>query len=103
MNGKITAVLNRLNDSFNGIRINSQDENEASADIRYWGNWEFPQDQHCEDGEDEDCDYEELTDHSYSLLMNKIDTIRKDFPSVDIQVQCGEKNYIDFDLKVKDK
>jgi len=83
------------------IIVYEDTENNFTAGCRNWGDWEFPEDESCDDGEDEDCDYEELTSESYNELRDFMKNLQNHYPDFSIDFYTGEKNYIDFDIARK--
>jgi hypothetical protein len=71
------------------------------AEIRDWGNWEIPRDADLEPGDEEDYDWEELSDESGAKLKSIVDDFSKRYPSIEFYWQTGEKNWIYFHAKAK--
>ena len=63
-------------------------DNEAMAGIRYWGNWENPQDAYDE----EDYDQQDPTDETYENATKLIAEISKQFPNIEFELMIEEKN-----------
>jgi hypothetical protein len=64
----------------------------AMAALRNWGDWETPSDAHDED--EEDYDWQELSDSSYKKLKAYVEEFQKKYPEVKITYGSGEKNWI---------
>lgn len=61
-------------------------------EVRDWGEWQNPVD--AED--EEDYDWQELTDHSSKLLRSIIAKVRSAYPNVNLQELGSEKNWLVF-------
>jgi hypothetical protein len=68
---------------------------EASASIRHWGKWVTPPDA----DDDEDYDWQELSQESGKKLKEYLDDIKKRYPNSKIYVSTGEKNWIEIQVK----
>lgn len=78
----------------NSFTIQQSDDNALFCSCRDWGHWQVP------DGEDEeDYDWEELSENSYEELVAFIAKLRTKFPDFSICFETGEKNYIDFRVR----
>lgn len=66
------------------------DGHSAYGQIRDWGNWENPSDA----ADEEDYDWQVLTDSSSKKLDELLDEIRAKYPTQEIECEIGEKNYI---------
>jgi len=95
---EIKDIINRKFD----IRVHELNSTCLIADCRNWGQWQFPEDMDCDDGEDEDCDYEELTEESSRELEEFFNILRKDYPEYSCTYNTSEKNYIDFQVTPKE-
>lgn len=66
------------------------DGHSAYGQIRDWGNWENPSDA----ADEEDYDWQVLTDSSSKKLDELLDEVRAKYPTQEIECEIGEKNYI---------
>mgnify|MGYP000336014384 FL=1 len=74
-------------------------DNEAMAGIRYWGNWDNPQDAYDE----EDYDQQDPTDETYENATKLIAKISKQFPNIEFELMIEEKNTMIVSAKHKVK
>lgn len=93
---KIKNVMLR---NFPGISLKDSPQG-MEGSVRYWGDWQFPNEYGCEDDDDEDCDYEELTPSSRTRLAKIVGNIQKEC-KCDIDYDETEKNYIVFTIREK--
>ena len=82
-----------------GIKVYQEEENAFYASVRDWGTWELPED--CED--EEDYDWEELSESSYNKLQDIIERYRESYKDYEFHFQTSEKNYIDVRVILKEK
>lgn len=94
----LEIIKDRLERKFNSrFTVQQEDENVLFCSCRGWGQWEVPYDE-----DEEDCDFEELSDESSDELSNFISELRAEFPNNEITYCTGEKNYIDFRVRKDD-
>jgi len=97
-------IKNALLRNFDKIKISEENQDDVivfEASIRNWGDWQFPEDEYCEDGDDEDCDYEELTFDSSQRLKRIVDKIQDNTTKYNVDYDIGGKNYIMFTITNK--
>jgi len=94
----MTDIQKEIQEMF-GAHVNAYSDDRLEMTVRGWGSWHI--DPEVEDQEEEDPDHEILTDESEAKLLRNLKDLREKFPNYKIQAQQGEKNYIDFYVKLK--
>lgn len=90
---EIKSEMNRLfNSSF---VVSEETEDSLNCSCRHWGDWELPEDA---DEDEEDYDYEVLTQGSNDKLVRTMTTLKADYPDFEFDDNFSEKNYIDFQI-----
>lgn len=100
MNAVMKDIKDKFIKKFN-VHIEESNDKLLSVYCRNWGHWDFPLDESNDNGEEEDCNYLELSDDSLDELKLFMTNIKSEYPNYSFKCSFNEKNYIDFKVTLK--